>query len=85
MNGIEKDSKSSPRVPLGGDYWDADSDDPLWGFADTHAHLMAHLAFGGEAFWGEPYDPNHSGDEALDMLCALANQSMVDLSTSIRN
>src|SRR5665648_175284 len=65
MDGIEKDSKSSPRVPLGGDYWDADPVVSLWGYADTHAHLMAHLAFGGEAFWGEPYDPNNSGDEAL--------------------
>ena len=47
----------SPRVPLGGNYWDADPGVPLWGFADLHAHLMAHLAFGGRAFWGKPYDP----------------------------
>ncbi len=46
-----------PRVPLGGDYWKADPGVPLWGFADLHAHLMAHLAFGGNAFWGLPYDP----------------------------
>lgn len=65
MDGLDQESKSTPRVPLGGDYWDADPGVPLWGYADTHAHLMAHLAFGGEAFWGEPYDPNHSGDEAL--------------------
>ena len=47
----------APRVPLGGDYWQVDPGVPLWGFADTHAHLMAHLAFGGKAFWGQPYDP----------------------------
>jgi hypothetical protein len=35
------------------------------GFADLHAHLMAHLAFGGNAFWGLPYDPEHSGQEGL--------------------
>ncbi len=66
MDGIGQDPKSSPRVPLGGDYWEAEPGAPLWGFADTHAHLMAHLAFGGEAFWGEPYDPNHTGDEAME-------------------
>lgn len=66
MDNFDSESKSTPRVPLGGDYWDADPGVPLWGYADTHAHLMAHLAFGGEAFWGEPYDPNHTGDEALE-------------------
>lgn len=55
-----------PRVPLGGDYWDADPGTPLWGAADTHAHLMAHLAFGGEAFWGEPYDPDKPGPEGME-------------------
>ena len=54
-----------PRVPLGGDYWDAEPTAPLWGYADPHAHLMAHLAFGGEAFWGEPYDPSHPGPEGI--------------------
>lgn len=56
---------ASSRVPLGGDYWKADPGTPLWGFADTHAHLMAHLAFGGDAFWGEPYDPSHAGEEGM--------------------
>ncbi len=60
-------AESAPRVPLGGDYWTADPVAPLWGFADIHAHLMAHLAFGGHAFWGKAYDPNpaHTGDEAM--------------------
>jgi microsomal dipeptidase-like Zn-dependent dipeptidase len=60
-------AESTPRVPLGGDYWTADPGVPLWGFADIHAHLMAHLAFGGHAFWGRAYDPNpaHTGDEAM--------------------
>ena len=56
----------SPRVPLGGDYWKADPGVPLWGFADLHAHLMAHLAFGGNAFWGRPYDPDHSIEEGME-------------------
>lgn len=56
---------AAPRVPLGGDYWEAEPGAPLWGFADLHAHLMAHLAFGGNAFWGEPYDPKHPGEEAM--------------------
>jgi microsomal dipeptidase-like Zn-dependent dipeptidase len=30
---------------------------PVWGFADLHTHPMAHLAFGGVAFWGEPDGP----------------------------
>ena len=55
-----------PRVPLGGDYWGAEPAAGLWGFADTHAHLMAHLAFGGKAFWGEPYDPDHPGPEGIE-------------------
>jgi len=55
----------APRVPLGGDYWTAEPDVPLWGFADLHAHLMAHLAFGGNAFWGLPYDPQHPGEAGM--------------------
>jgi hypothetical protein len=55
----------TPRVPLGGDYWEADPVAPLWGFADLHAHLMAHLAFGGKAFWGQPYDPLHPGPQGM--------------------
>jgi len=58
--------KTDRRVPLGGDYWTADPGTPLWGFADTHAHLMAHLASGGEAFWGEPYDHDHPGPEGME-------------------
>jgi microsomal dipeptidase-like Zn-dependent dipeptidase len=57
--------EAAPRVPLGGDYWDVDPGVPLWGFADLHAHLMAHLAFGGKAFWGQPYDPQHPGPEGI--------------------
>ena len=49
---------ATPRVPLGGDYWKAEPAAPLWGFADLHAHFMAHMAFGGNAFWGLPYDPD---------------------------
>ena len=66
MSADEPRSTSSPRVPLGGDYWEADSGTDLWGFADLHAHLMAHLAFGGQAFWGKPYDPDHPGPEGLE-------------------
>ena len=55
----------APRVPLGGDYWQVDPGTELWGFADLHAHLMAHLTFGGNAFWGQAYDPERTGDEAM--------------------
>jgi microsomal dipeptidase-like Zn-dependent dipeptidase len=65
MNAYGKKLRSNPRVPLGGDYWKADPGTPLWGIADTHAHLMAHLAFGGDAFWGEPYDPSHPGEDGI--------------------
>ena len=58
-------TKTEPRVSLGGDYWEADPQASLWGFADTHAHLMAHLAFGGRAFWGLPYDPEHPGSDGI--------------------
>jgi microsomal dipeptidase-like Zn-dependent dipeptidase len=27
----------------------------VWGFADTHAHQFANLAFGGGVFWGSPF------------------------------
>ncbi len=64
MSANKPRSTSSHRVPLGGDYWEADPGTPLWGFADLHAHLMAHLAFGGKAFWGRPYDPEHPGQRA---------------------
>jgi microsomal dipeptidase-like Zn-dependent dipeptidase len=39
---------------------DASSGDPaapVWGFADLHSHPMAHLAFGGVLFWGQPDGP----------------------------
>jgi len=65
MSANEPRSKVTPRVPLGGDYWEADPGVPLWGLADLHAHLMAHLAFGGEAFWGRPYDPQHPGPDGI--------------------
>lgn len=65
MNSETLRPDSLPRVPLGGNYWEADPGVPLWGFADLHAHLMAHLAFGGRAFWGKPYDPEHPGLDGI--------------------
>ncbi len=56
----------TPRVPLGGDYWQVDPGTELWGFADLHAHLMAHITFGGNAFWGKSHDPEHTGAEAME-------------------
>ena len=55
----------APPNPLGGDYTTGytytkqpnSSVKPLWGFADTHVHLMSHLAFGKKAFFGEPDGP----------------------------
>lgn len=29
----------------------------VWGFADLHSHPMAHLAYGGVIFWGQPDGP----------------------------
>jgi microsomal dipeptidase-like Zn-dependent dipeptidase len=65
MDNKEQILPTTPRVPLGGDYWEAEPGASLWGYADLHAHLMAHLAFGGKAFWGEPYDPSHPGVEGM--------------------
>jgi microsomal dipeptidase-like Zn-dependent dipeptidase len=70
INNHSQPLSASPRVPLGGDYWDAAPAAPLWGFVDTHAHLMAHLAFGGQAFWGEPYDPQHPGEAGMQSALA---------------
>ncbi|EFH82106.1 peptidase M19 renal dipeptidase [Ktedonobacter racemifer DSM 44963] len=39
-----------------------DPDAPVWGYADLHTHPMAHLAFGGVIFWGQPDGPV---DEAM--------------------
>jgi microsomal dipeptidase-like Zn-dependent dipeptidase len=53
---------SSP-VPLGGDYWqggydiERDEASPVWGFADLHAHPLAHLGFGGHLIAGRPDGP----------------------------
>jgi microsomal dipeptidase-like Zn-dependent dipeptidase len=30
--------------------------EPLYGVADTHAHLFSNLAFGGALLWGSPFD-----------------------------
>ncbi len=65
MNDQMNLSEPNQRVPLGGDFWKADPQAPLWGFADLHAHLMSHLAFGGKAFWGQPYDSDHAGPEEI--------------------
>jgi microsomal dipeptidase-like Zn-dependent dipeptidase len=65
MSAKESKLKVNPRVPLGGDYWEVDPGVPLWGFADLHAHLMIHLAFGGTGFWGQPYDLQHTGEEGM--------------------
>lgn len=83
------DTRNEPRrhsSPLGGDYWQVEQDRPLWGFADLHAHLMAHLAFGGRAFWGLPYDPEHSGQEGMEHAlnsCAPIHGGLVNINPEI--
>jgi microsomal dipeptidase-like Zn-dependent dipeptidase len=80
------ESQGAPRVPLGGDYWDAEPTAPLWGIVDPHAHLMAHLAFGGEAFWGEPYNPSHPGEEGMVHAlrsCEPIHGGLIDLNPEI--
>jgi len=82
MSSTESRPELKARVPLGGDYWQADPGVPLWGFADLHAHLMAHLAFGGKAFWGPPYDPEHPGPEGIQYAlasCAPIHGGMVNV------
>jgi len=37
----------------------------LQGLSDMHAHMFAHLAHGGAAFVGKPYDPSGGINEAL--------------------
>ena len=66
MNDLSPLQEGTPRVPLGGDYWDAEPAAPVWGYADLHAHLMTHLAFGGRAFWGLPFDPEHPGPDGIE-------------------
>jgi microsomal dipeptidase-like Zn-dependent dipeptidase len=86
MNEEDRQTSTNPRVPLGGDYWTADPGVPLWGFADPHAHLMAHLAFGGEAFWGEPYDPSHPGDEGMERAlrsCEPIHGGLIDINPEL--
>jgi microsomal dipeptidase-like Zn-dependent dipeptidase len=77
---------ATPRVPLGGDYWKADPAAPLWGFADLHAHFMAHMAFGGNAFWGLPYDPNHPIAEGMQYAlasCAPIHGGLININAEI--
>jgi microsomal dipeptidase-like Zn-dependent dipeptidase len=51
----------------------------LWGFADLHAHFMAHLAFGGKAFWGQPYDPEHPGIEHALSSCEPIHGGLINV------
>jgi len=86
MSASYKTLEESPRVPLGGDYWKADPGVPLWGFADLHAHLMAHLAFGGNAFWGRPYDPQHSIQDGMQYAlgsCEPIHGGLINLNAEI--
>lgn len=38
-----------------------DGSKPIWGFADTHAHQFANLAFGGLFVWGKVWDEKGGG------------------------
>ncbi len=82
MTGEESSAVQPPRVPLGGDYWQGTHGSGLWGFADLHAHLMSHAAFGGRMFWGLPYDPDHAGPAGLEHAlgsCAPAHSGLINV------
>jgi len=87
MNDNQEKPNDTPRVPLGGDYWKADPTTPLWGFADLHAHFMAHMAFGGNAFWGLPYNPDvKPGEEGMEFAlrsCAPIHGGLVNINAEI--
>jgi microsomal dipeptidase-like Zn-dependent dipeptidase len=86
MSDGHSSNASTPRVPLGGDYWQVDPGTELWGFADLHAHLMAHLTFGGNAFWGQTYDPDHTGAEAMAQVlgsCEPIHGGLIDINPEI--
>jgi microsomal dipeptidase-like Zn-dependent dipeptidase len=87
MNESQEKPNDTPRVPLGGDYWKADPAAPLWGFADLHAHFMAHMAFGGNAFWGLPYDPNNKpGEEGMEFAlrsCAPIHSGLLNVNAEM--
>jgi len=86
MNTPEENSNNSPRVPLGGDYWTAEPGAPLWGFADLHAHFMSHMAFGGNAFWGRPYDPDKPIAEGIENAlnsCAPIHGGLLNINAEI--
>ncbi len=47
---------------------------------------MAHLTFGGNAFWGQAYDPEHTGDEAMDHAlpsCEPIHGGLIDINPEI--
>lgn len=59
MIGADPTGPTDLPCPLGGDYWPAPTraqreGTALYGVADTHTHLMTHLAFGGRGLWGTP-------------------------------
>ena len=75
-------------MPLGGDYWQGTSSSGLWGFADLHAHLMSHLAFGGRVFWGRIYDPDHLGPAGIEHAlgsCAPAHSGLINVNAEFRH
>jgi microsomal dipeptidase-like Zn-dependent dipeptidase len=49
-------SAQAPQT-LSAAFGNIDATTPVWGFADLHCHPMAHLAFGGVIFWGQPDGP----------------------------
>ncbi|EFH83599.1 peptidase M19 renal dipeptidase [Ktedonobacter racemifer DSM 44963] len=44
-------------LPLEASAVAVDANAPVWGFADLHSPPMAHLAYGGVIFWGQPDGP----------------------------
>jgi len=60
---------------------------PLWGYADLHAHLMAHLAVWREGLLGRALRPGSPGEEGMPTAlgsCAQSTAALINRQPGIR-